>query len=424
MSDNNNIYYNSNKINTKLENLNEVIKTLKDNNLDQYIKYNINNKKGGGDSDDKIVSNSEDKNIDAVGVVELFNKLYNIYIIYRFRFNNSANLNISFVELSNIIKKFKSDYRMNNSYDIKTMYNNNYIKEIGEFDYSTSTNITFTKDTNDTNDTNYNKMFNIKILEKNINSSLNNILFTFRQKTTHLIKDMLLTDDNNKKIMENIISVLEKLKKTVTDDAIDEIIGKSKMIKNLVDDSNDLSDITYRNKDSNVLYIRGATNHLIQLIGDEFLNRNKSDSLPILSTNIMMELFINCINKLKILINDKDNKINYNDLLDFELKKQAKEQAKEIVKTSHIAQPLESSRIPQQYESGYNSPLYDGTDAIFKDNMFIKESNNLRQPDNDNLKQHDIHHNNRPLRKKQYTNKDTKLNQNSIKTQSKLNPFE
>lgn len=313
----NDIYYNSNKINTKLEHLNQVINTLKDNNLDQYIKYNINNKKGGASG----TNNQIDVDIDNVGIVELYNKLYNIYIIYRFRFNNSANLNISFINLSDIIKTFKTTMKTKDEYDIK------YIKSL---DKCTETIIKFKKDSDNTYSINNN-------INNEESYTYNNILFTFRQITTHIIKDMLLTDLKNQDVMENIIkalyifkiikyslaknenefytnlsenkidiNVLITMAQTINDVEIDEIIEKSKMIQNLVAAGKSNSDKTYENKDE-VTYIRGATNHLIQLIGDEYDQRNETDSLPISSTNTSVELFINCINKLKILMKKKES---------------------------------------------------------------------------------------------------------------------
>ena len=130
-------------INNKVDKLISSINILQMNNADDYINYNklnkLNNLIGGtaGTNTNVVTSNdikskdnitfADTSIVDKVGYVELYNKLFNIYTLYKFRFSNAINLNSSFSELSNNINKIKKESN--------SMYKDKYIEALGNYDF-------------------------------------------------------------------------------------------------------------------------------------------------------------------------------------------------------------------------------------------------------------------------------------------------
>lgn len=248
-------------------------------NPNDYIDFN-NNSLIPNTSNDIDMFNSELltfrdlSKIDSVGYVELYNKLFNLYILYRFRFSNSFNLNTSFAKLSNNINEIKK-----NSAET---YNNSYIKKIGDHEY----------------------VDGIPQDNSILNTNPEKIFFTLRQVSTHIIKNMLLTDEKNKLKIDNLVKFIksEPVKNIlITKNQIDynEILNKCDLISALVTDNNDDTTFNYTNV-TDLMYIRIATNEIIKKIGDQYQDLKKTDILPPGINSRILELFVVCIERLSL----------------------------------------------------------------------------------------------------------------------------
>ena len=95
-------------------------------------------------------------------IIELYDKTFNLYMLYRFRYDNTLPL-INLIELSEKVFKFKTYTRCD--------FKNYYIKDLLEND-----NVT-------------------ELLKKEVTKQ--KVIFTLRQDTTKLIKDVLLPNNES-----------------------------------------------------------------------------------------------------------------------------------------------------------------------------------------------------------------------------------
>lgn len=197
-------------------------------------------------------------------LIELYYKTYYLYIIYRYRYDNTKH-SINFIDLSNLI--FKLSNRTKYDYDhyyIKDLLDNEDIKEL-------------------------------------ISKQKENVVFTLRQDTTKLLKDVILLNyEANAKVDKYINFIVSN--KLITDPVFQEIHGKCIQIKGLVSDGTNVFNSINPASNDYLNIIRDQTNHIINIIGDDY-NKTYDNQLKGHSNNLddkpnekLDELFNSCFN--------------------------------------------------------------------------------------------------------------------------------
>ena len=173
-------------------------------------------------------------------LIELYDKTYNLYVLYRFRYDNTRPL-LDFTDLSNLINKA----RINTKYE----YSHYYIKDLLE------------KDDIDTL----------------IRKQKNHVLFTLRQDTTKLLRNVLLL---NTESVSNVQSYIDLLAKFQEDKEFAEIYGKCLQINGLV--ATGISFFESMGPGTELDIVRDESNHIINIIGNDYENtvRNKVSKQP------------------------------------------------------------------------------------------------------------------------------------------------
>lgn len=194
-------------------------------------------------------------------IIELYDKTYNLYVLYRFRYDNTEHL-INFNVLTNLI--FKLRKRTKHDYDYY------YIKDLLE-----------------SND-----------VQKLVEKSRNKVLFTLRQDTTKLLRNVLLFTDESKSNVDKYIKFIDDNKLLEKDFA--EIHDKCIQIKGLVSpDTTEFKSITLDLED-HMNTIRYKTNQIINKIGDDYDNSMKNigkpNNLDPLINKQLNTLFTECFN--------------------------------------------------------------------------------------------------------------------------------
>jgi hypothetical protein len=184
-------------------------------------------------------------------VIELYNKTLNLYILYRFRYDNTKDL----IDLGGLSDKI---YKLNES--VKNKYNEYYIKNL-----LTSSPEDLLK-------------FKSEKVDPNKSSRL---VFTLRQDTTKIIKNLLLINNESADDIEKYINFL-KVNELSDKPVFDEIYQKCIQIKGLVTKGSNTFKKNKENEDLDI--IRNNTNQLINIIGDDF--DKTLDNLGIKANNI------------------------------------------------------------------------------------------------------------------------------------------
>ena len=143
----------------------------------KYLKYklkynNLRKYYGGGGDEDATKKDDPTKNI--IDIIELYNKAFNSYVVYRFRFNHMFGLVPGLTVLSNTVNKY---IKMKN---ISDFFKNFYVENVG------------TKKEN--------------VYE----ASRAQRLFSLRQQTTKVIKHMLLKNDEAKTNIEKLKTEIQE----------------------------------------------------------------------------------------------------------------------------------------------------------------------------------------------------------------------
>lgn len=184
---------------------------------------------------------------DTMDVIELYNKTSNLYILYRFRYDNTKDL----IDTTDLSDKF-----FTLSKQVKDDYQEYYIKDLLE-------------------------MTNIKEMVRNPNTS-RKIIFTLRQDTTKVIKNLLLINNESIDMINNYIIFMKNNNLHNRDKVYSEIYEKCLQIKGLVTKG------TTRFNDNKTLNeldtIRNITNKIINIIGNDY--DNTMENLGIKSNNI------------------------------------------------------------------------------------------------------------------------------------------
>jgi hypothetical protein len=178
-----------------------------------------------------------------LGLIELYDKTLNEYLIYRFRYGSDCKL-FDIRDLSNQIYRLRESARY--------AYNSFYIGNI---------------------------MDQQKTVETHLNSEIDRykVLFTLRQDTTKLLKEVILINEEAIKKVEKYIMFIEELIKMAKDrkivdliGSLEEILGKCNQIKGLVVKENTVfvpPDIT-----TSLDLIRYETNLIMNEIGNDITN--------------------------------------------------------------------------------------------------------------------------------------------------------
>ena len=172
---------------------------------------------------------------ETIAVVELFNKAFNSYIVYRFRFQNAKPIIKEFegstlVQLSNLVLQKK------NSLDVKSVFSQYYSKDL------------------------------TNVVDRNI------ILFTLRQDTTKVIKSMLLLDNDAKTQIQELKRILQSKENEIKNgpngeaDYV-ELIGKCNLIEAMADPFT-LASFTEAQNPQGLDILRQLTNKIIMLIAN------------------------------------------------------------------------------------------------------------------------------------------------------------
>ena len=214
------------------------------------MKYNELKQFAGGKLDDM---KKEQQRL--IAITEIYNKLYNSYKVYRFRFNNTKPI-LPIIQLSNTIRNVITS--------LGCVYTNNYIEDL-----------------NNTTSTNRDK-----------------IVFSLRRKANLIIGSMLLKNDEALSLIKSYNEALEKHKDILNNgNTIDypELVEKSKMIGALVTiGQTPYNPITNPGAIDPLDIIRNDSNIILKLIGDNIETPTKDDNLDN-NTNIQINnLFIYC----------------------------------------------------------------------------------------------------------------------------------
>jgi hypothetical protein len=174
---------------------------------------------------------SSDSIDNTIAVVELFNKAFNSYIVYRFRFQNAKAIITDFeggrlVDLSNLVVDKK------NNPQVKGTFDRFYKKDL-----------------------------------KSVTDN-NSILFTLRQDTTKVIKNMLLLDKDAKNQISELKTLLQSKQQNITNPAdFIELIAKCELIEKLADPVN-RAEYSPAVNPQGLDILRDKTNQIIQLIAN------------------------------------------------------------------------------------------------------------------------------------------------------------
>ena len=233
------------------------------------IKYNelkLSIQRGG-----TIVTNN-----DIMDMIELYDKTYNLYVLYRFRYDNTLPL-LDFIPLSNLIAEHKENTQHN--------YNHYYIKDI----------------------------LNCDNIQQLLETKFNKVIFTLRQDTTKVIRNMLLLNKDSIKLIDEYINFINKIVKKhekyneLTNDIqinkgiIDEIFNKCIQIRGLVATGN--NEFTKQNPEpQNLDGIRYNTNYIINILGNDYDNavvsQGKPNKLKADDNDRITLLFNRCFNEI------------------------------------------------------------------------------------------------------------------------------
>jgi hypothetical protein len=206
----------------------------------------------GGDGD----------NTKIIDLIELYNKAFNSYIVYRFRFDNTKPIITSLsdgsmlTDLSNLVSLKMADQTVKDVFS--KYYHSNITDVTGEYE----------------------------------------LLFTLRQQTTSVIKDLLLKDKESiKKIGELKQKLIGKKDKILNVENYKELLTKCEMIEGLVKSgiSKDIGENPPDNLDPMDI-IRWKTNKIILLIGDEF--DNNTGQVPCNVNDKLDQLFRDCFSSI------------------------------------------------------------------------------------------------------------------------------
>jgi len=198
----------------------------------KYHRLKLENQLGGA-----IVTNNY-----IMDLIELYDKTYNLYVLYRFRYDNTLPL-IDIIKLSNLIAEHKENTQHN--------YDHYYIKDILNCD-------------------------NIQHL---LETKFNNVVFTLRQDTTKVIRNMLLLNNDSVNMIKVYIVFISKIlenydKDTENKEIIQEIYDKCIQIKGLVSLEN-LDFVPMKEPPKDLNGIRYKTNYIINIIGNDYENAVK-----------------------------------------------------------------------------------------------------------------------------------------------------
>ena len=249
------------------------------NNIDysrKCLKYKqkyLNLKQRGGD----MSETEKEKNHKIIDIIELYDKTMNLYSVYRIRYDNTKNL-INFIDLSNLIFNYKRNL------NIKEIYKNLYINNLLELE---------------------------KISDKNKEQ----LIFTLRQDTTKIIKELAYPNNEALSIIRNYIQFfnnnnLSKLP------VYSEIYEKCINIKGLVELGtvpfnleSKIEEAVQNNLDI-LDIIRINTNGILNIIGNDYdntinnINGNKQNDLNDNDNNKIDKLFKDCFDNIKKLLTD------------------------------------------------------------------------------------------------------------------------
>ncbi len=140
-----------------------------DNYYEKYLKYKnkyLKNKNNTGSGILPILS-------DIIAIIELYNKAFNSYIVYRFRFPNAKPI-ITNIEGTTLVNLSNLVFEMKNLPEIKQTFNEYYYKDLTEANFD-------------------------EIKDGEPVYERPKILFTLRQDTTKVIRNMLLLNADAKK---------------------------------------------------------------------------------------------------------------------------------------------------------------------------------------------------------------------------------
>jgi hypothetical protein len=196
----------------------------------------------------------EEKIKKVIDIIELYNKAFNSYVVYRFRFNHMFGLIPFLNELSDFV------HTMINDENVKKYFKNYYVENFQD-------------------ETDRNKR-----------------LFSLRQQTTKIIKQMLL---KNKEAEENI----NKLKLDISNNLMpeagkeieqkseqDELMSKCNLISLLVS-TNDNFKFKEMSEPKDLDILRNLTNKIIYKLGTHTDDNEKNNSLNCELNNLFNQCF-------------------------------------------------------------------------------------------------------------------------------------
>ena len=220
--------------------------------LKYKMKYNELKQFAGGPEQLEAMKKEQQR---LIAITEIYNKLYNSYKVYRFRFNNTKPI-LPLIPLSNTIRKV--------IISLGCVYTNNYIEDL-----------------NNTTSTNRDK-----------------IVFSLRRKANLIIESMLLKNDEALSLITSYNEALEKHKvilNSANEIDYNELVEKSKMIGALVTPGQTpYTPIPNPGAIDPLDIIRNDSNIILKLIGDNFETPIKDDNLDN-NTNLQINnLFLYC----------------------------------------------------------------------------------------------------------------------------------
>ncbi len=240
------------------------------NYYEKYLKYkNKYLQITGGIQKHFLRGGNENSSINnTIAIIELYNKAFNSYIVYRFRFPNAKPIIKDFeggslVQLSNLVLQKKNDEQ------IKAVFSQYYAKDL----------------------TNMN--------DRNI------ILFTLRQDTTKVIKSMLLLDNDAKiqiKQLKNLlISKQNEIKNDPNGEAdYIELMGKCDLIETMADPITKAT-FTEAINPQGLDILRQLTNKIIMLIANG--KKDGNIELSACANEDLDNLFRECFKLINIELN-------------------------------------------------------------------------------------------------------------------------
>jgi len=188
---------------------------------------------------------------DLMDVIELYDKTFNLYVIYRFRYDNTLPLINYLNELGSIVY----NHRMSPS--IKKNYDGYYIKEmLNQFNR-----LIIRGDDGIADIHNY----------ANDETKKKGLIFTLRQDTTKLLRDVLLINNESVGRVQAYIDLITALGPLAQDPVFQEILEKCRQIQGLVKASiTEFNESVQPTSDDVLNLIRFKTNKIINIIGNDF----------------------------------------------------------------------------------------------------------------------------------------------------------